>query len=192
MNFDSDSKFKKKNLTHGVKGIMPGDVLLIRTIKDNPFMALIGWLIRKITRGWTTHAAIYLGGGGNYIVEALLDGVKKTKLKKYLNNKTQFLVYRNRRLNTFKLTILKDFLYSAIGKPYDLDGIKDFIFDDRKNDANKFFCSELEVIGYQLIGIKSSNKPARKSSPADLRRFYDSPKGKKEGWILWDTFNIEV
>jgi len=190
MNFDKDSKYIKKDLDHGIKGLMPGDVILIRTVKDNPFMALIGWLIRKISNSWSNHSALYMGSGKHEMIEALINGVKKTKFEKYMNEKTQLRIYRNTTLTVMQLGLLKAAAYGRVGRRYSLSDLKDFIIDDGKNDTEQNFCSELIVESYNCTGIKSSAKPSTKSAPGDLRKFFESKKGKKIGWISWDTRNV--
>jgi len=190
MNFDKDSKYVKKDLRHGLTGLMPGDVILVRTVKDNPFMALIGFLIRKISNSWENHAALYMGSGRHEVIEALIQGVKKTKFENFMNDKTQLKIFRNKNLTIIKLSLLKAYAYGAVGRAYAVGDLKDFVFDDGKNDTEKSFCSELVVEAYNCAGIKSSAKFPRKTSPGDLYKFFKSKAGKTKGWILHDTRNV--
>ena len=186
-----DEDYIKKDFTHGVQGLMPGDVGLVDTVGGNWFENFFGWGIKLITASKVCHAFLYFGSGKHEIIEAQAGGVKKAKLEANLNKRTQILVYRNKNLNIQKLALLKAYAYGSVGKSYDFAGLVSFVTDtgDTK-EAN--FCSELVVESYNCAGLKSSDKPSGKTSPGDLRKFFNSPEGKNLGWFLWDSYNINA
>ena len=192
MNFDKTSKYIKKDLDYGIKGLMPADVILVRSVKQNFFMALLGFLIRKITKSWSTHAVLYFGSGKHETIEALFPKVKKTRFESLMNPKTQLRIYRNTKLTVSQLALLKTYAYGCVGRDYSIADLFGFVKkkDDKKHEKNKNFCSELVVESYNCANIKTSKKPAHKTAPGDLRKYFESKAGKRRGWSFHDSRNV--
>ncbi len=191
MNLDKGSGYIKKDLEHGMRGLMPGDVILVNSVKQNFFMALLGFLIRKITKSKSTHAVLYFGSGKHETIEALFPKVKKTRFESLMKDNMQLWIFRNTKLTVANLALLKTYAYGAVGRDYSIADLFGFLKkDNKKNEKDKNFCSELIVEAYNCAGIKTSKKLSWKTAPGDLRKFFESKEGKTKGWIQWDVRNV--
>jgi uncharacterized protein YycO len=147
-------------------------------------------IIRFGTGGDTNHSAIYVGGGRQYLIEALGKGVKKTRLPSRVKKKDteRVVVLRYEKLTVNEAEIIKDYAYSRIGVKYDWRQIVGFgiwcfgrIFLGKKfwekhkcnpfDTKEKDICSELVYNAYQKAGIKlCPEKNESNVTPADLER----------------------
>jgi len=167
-----------------IGNLQAGDIINFRS------KGFFSKLIRFGTGGYTNHSAIYVGGGHQYIIEALAKGVKKNKLSKRVKAKDveAVIVLRYPPLTVEQAEIIKSYAYSRIGVKYDFKQILGFTiwcfgriflrrkwwerskynpFDSRKKDI----CSELVYNAYQKAGITlCPNKDESNISPADLER----------------------
>jgi len=177
-----------------------GDVVLVRGREGNWFERFVRWGIRSISESLVDHAVIMgdVENGDQMAYESdLTNGNHKFKFKKYIDDRTGLLIFRNKFLG-YELTaqtLLRAAVNGRVGRRYDLPALLNFIKmkmgkepDPDKTKQN--FCSEYIVECYNCAGIISTNKPSWHTAPGDLKKFFLSVPGKKAGWKLIDHQNI--
>ena len=140
--------------------LRPGDIILVHTNGFEP----VSWAIRTLTKSFFNHCALYVGD--NFVVEALMGGVVKIPIEKYLdNNKYDYKVVRIKPEAFLDIKEYENGIGAAvemienfIGKRYDFGaiawiGIKYILKGINKNipffknnlfqGRERFFCSEL-------------------------------------------------
>jgi len=183
-------KYIYKQLSFKPEDFFPGDIGLVRGRGGNIFEKFIRFGIRKFTNGVCNHAFIMSSKGK--VIEATTSGVVKTSLKKYINNKDGILMFRYKNIKPHQLSLIMAAAEGRLGRRYDFKSVIAFLLRslfhiEQKDDVYANFCSELIVESYAVAGIKTSDKPAYKTSPADLRRYFFK---HKRAWKLIDWQNI--
>ena len=159
--------------------------------------SLIGAAIReseKIREGgddWPNHTALYMGSGRHEVLESLSKGFCKTTIEDSMNNKTQFKLFVKTNMTVSEMTAVKNTAYGLVGQKYDFLGLLSFwvpkIF---KPNPKLAWCSEEGIKSFLGGNIKTSNKPANESSPADIETYLTSPEGVAAGWVLFDSYRV--
>jgi hypothetical protein len=183
---DVPAGFVRKDLYHNISDIPPCAVFCCRS------KSAIGYVIRRVTKSWTNHIAVYVGSGRQALIEALPDGMVETRVSSKFNNKEQFLVYINSTITVAQMQIIKSYLYGTLGKKYGWLEIVRFlggIFKKIPTDTSRNFCSENAVEAYRQADVKLSQKMPKDTSPADVEEYLLSLEGRKAGWRLFDTYN---
>lgn len=183
---DTPSGWVRKDLTHAPADIPPCAVMCCRS------KGFIGYVIRRVTKAWTNHIAIYVGSGRQAIIEALPDGMVEKTLSSKLTPKDQFLIFVKPDLTVAEAQIIKAYLYGTLGKPYGWKEIVRFlggIFKKIKPDNGSNFCSENAVEAFAQAGIRISKNNASDTSPDDVVNYFLSMEGRAAGWTLFDTYN---
>lgn len=191
---DTPDGFKRKDLTHGIQGIMPCSIISVRNRK-----AEVGKVIRKVQQaqgqdGWPSHTAVYFGSGRHETVEALEKGMVKGRIEMYMTPDYQFKVFTKKNLTVEQLTKIKAAAYAMVdgNKGYDYFGLLSFIPGLNKifrPSRSKYWCSEGCVTMFAAAEVRVSRMDAERSDPDDVENFLESPSGQAEGWVLADTFN---
>lgn len=161
--------------------------------------SFISWTIRWLTKSWANHTLLYFGSGRHETVEAEAKGVCIDTLNNRLNNKNKFKLYANRNLTVDQLQVIKSYAYSRVGKPYDYEGIAQFlgrivlkfmgIHTNFNNNKNADFCSEMATNSYGCACMKISNKRSDETAPADNEMYFESADGISAGWYLVYKWN---
>lgn len=133
--------------------------------------------VKEGVAGCATHTALYVGGGHNYIIEATVRGVRKTKLKKYVGNKNyQVDIFAKKNLTVVQAEQIKAFAYSKIGKGYDFRGILRFVFRRLPDNPNRFHCAEVTCDSCWAGKWRISPKKCYNSSPSVVEDFLGKQK----------------
>ena len=143
-----------------------GDVILFQGT------AFISRGIEWFSKSKWSHAALYVGGGNGYIIEATGAGVERNKLETSLHGCSSYCVRRMPNLTMEQAELIKDKAYSLIYKKDKYDFIQlltlGIYFTLRKigitwawlvdNMPNKMICSELVAVCYLTLPIKFKSK----------------------------------
>jgi len=147
-----------------LKILQPGDCILFKG------KGFISRGIRWFTDSEWNHVVIYVGGGNNYIVEAVMDGVEKNEILPLLKKAEKFCVRRIPDLTVENSELMKAKAYSLMYEPYDKlqfaglaiynllrkIGIKASFLVPNKRDS--IICSELYAVCALTISIKFKKK----------------------------------
>lgn len=142
------------------KLLYPGDVILFSGT------GFVSRGIKFFTNSEWSHAALYVGGGDGYIIEATQAGVEKTKMADVMLHASKICVRRYRGLTLEQVELLKDKAYSLIYDRYDYAQLLSLgvYFAFRKvgltwaalvrNLPGKMICSELVAVCYLTLPVK--------------------------------------
>ena len=125
-----------------------GDVIL----HTDPYGSFIGWLIKRITKGMYTHAAIYVGNG--LMAESYTTGVVIHEIWDYGIDEAHYFRYKGGLNDTQKKYILRN-INLQLGKKYDffqnfLNLLKYYLrWSFTFNNASKVNCSEFVARVYE-------------------------------------------
>lgn len=142
-----------------------GDVLAVRATGFAPF----AWLIWAKTNGPWNHLALPVGLG--QVIEAVPPRVRLNAITKYRHS--HWVLFRPEPpLSYDQELLLRRFLDSKIGQPYDWRAILSFSIlannRDWNNDAH-WFCSELARGAFEAAGEKPvKRKPMGRTPPEDF------------------------
>jgi hypothetical protein len=191
--------FIRKDLDNGIQGLQAGDIGFTDSVNGSFFDMLVGGTIKAVSAdrqgkdatAIVSHVFIYFGSGKHEIVEAIADGIKRTKIDLYLRDRSQFLVYRNKNLTVEQLTKIKDYVYGRVDKvKYGYTDLLKFVFPFLPSNPTTDFCSEIATTAYNKAGIKASLRKPDETSPDDMVDFFNTRAGQREGWYCADSFNI--
>jgi hypothetical protein len=143
-----------------LKSLIPGDCVLVGG------KGIISRGIKWFTDSKYSHAAIYIGGGKNYVIEATMAGVEKNPISDLLDHAESLCIRRIPELTAEDAAAMKDKAYQLLYESYDIlqfiSYIPYFIF--RKfginlpflvfNKRNKMICSELYAVCALAAGVK--------------------------------------
>lgn len=151
--------------------LQPGDLIFDHTHD------LFGLLIRKITRSWANHIALYIGDGK--VIEANPGGIKINSVNKYL---TPIL----RKVSIFRIKATSIQLYDMIENAKEMQDYKYdyfqiisllFLYITKLHkkvpgfQIKKFtICSELIDISAEKAGINFTNKFSSNVTPDDIMK----------------------
>jgi uncharacterized protein YycO len=132
--------------------------------------------IRAFTNSPVSHSIIYIGTG-DYVVEAIGDGVVRRSLNSSISDASLAVAYRHPEVNESNAKDIRRFLAWQLGKPYNYAGIARQadkhciiigIVDRTAHRHNSFFCSELVWAAYASVGIKLSDTAPSWTTPNDI------------------------
>ena len=89
------------------------------------------------------HTALYLGNTKNIIIHAAGLDVHKSRLQVYLNKRHRVRIYHKPDLTVSRLQLIKEYLFSRLGKFYDWAGIVSFLLPFIKEWPNADYCVEV-------------------------------------------------
>lgn len=130
------TKLDKKRFKRALK---PGDIVLSGGLR---------MLSSLFVQGAVTHALIYAGQNHFYHVNA--HGVERTRIKPLLRMADTLMIVRHPELNPKKLKLLKAFLKSKLGTPYNFDF-------ERCDDS--YICSDLIQDAFDHCGLSIKTPP---------------------------------
>jgi len=147
-------KLPTNSLDNLRKVLEPGDVILFHT------HSVINWAIRKLTKSYWGHSAMYIGDGlyiesiasGVYINDIIVLGNADIKIYRH-DSMTVDIAYRI--VESTKTKSKKGYDYKAILYLFKLlvTG-KRFGNDGKIGIEDKYICSELIALAYQEMGLK--------------------------------------
>ena len=148
-----------------LKSLIPGDCILLGG------KGIISRGIKWFTNSKYSHAAIYVGGGNNYVIEATLVGVEKNKIHSLIEHADKICIRRIFNLSAEDAELMKNKAYQLLYNSYDVLQFVSYIpyFLFRKiginlpflviNKRNKMVCSELYAVCALAAGIKFAKNP---------------------------------
>ena len=135
--------------------------------------------IKFFTDSKYSHAALYVGGGEGYVIEATAAGVEKNRLNDIIKKDSAYCVRRIPDLTVDQAEAMKAKAYSLIYEDYDVLQMLTLgvYFAFRKlgitwsalvsNAKNRMVCSELVAVACLCIPLKFRNK-TKLVTPEDL------------------------
>jgi uncharacterized protein YycO len=145
-----------------VSKLLPGDIVL-STGKNK-----VSWMIRAVTGGDYSHAALHVGHG--IAVEANDPGVVPVFLPavSYEAN-TRVHVRRLRGLPPEKQSQLVDFVWEVLYRPYSTRGAIGSVWQKLRQQSDPgYFCSQLAAAAYEKIKSPIADCEAARCKPSDL------------------------
>jgi hypothetical protein len=139
--------------------LQPGDVILFAGT------SFVSRGIKYFTKSKWSHAAIYVGGGEGFIVEATAAGVEKNKLEATLKHCSAWCVRRYPNLTVAQAEAMKTEAYGFLPYKYDFVQLLTLgvFFSLRKigitwnsivdSMPGRMICSELVAVCYQVIDV---------------------------------------
>jgi hypothetical protein len=143
-----------------LKSLIPGDCILVGG------KSIVSRGIKWFTDSKYSHAAIYIGGGKNYIIEATMAGVEKNPISDLLDHAENLCIRRIPELTAEDAAEMKNKAYQLLYESYDILQFISYIpyFAFRKfginlpflvfNKRNKMICSELYAVCALAAGVK--------------------------------------
>ena len=147
-----------------LKTLQLGDILLFQG------KSFISRGIMYFTKSKYSHAALYIGGGENYIIEATGAGVEKNLVAPLIAQADAFCVRRIPDLTVENAELMKDKAYSLIYSSYDTKQLLSLgvYYTLRKlglnwdwlvsNNPQRITCSELVAVACLCIPLKFAAK----------------------------------
>lgn len=110
---------------------------------------ILSRLIRWQTRGRYSHAAVLLQYGT--IIEAWHTGVRRKKVTDWTN----IDIFSVPTLTPAQECYIETWLMKQVreGKKYDFLGVLRFVSRSKRDNPNRFFCSELVVEAFKFAGV---------------------------------------
>ena len=147
------------------KILNPGDIVLV---------AGKGWLSKQImflTNSKWSHAALYVGGGRQAVLEAVDDGVEENAFVTTSKGHTRIAIRRLPGLTVEQAEAIKTAAYTKLNKPYDwmqlvTIGVYELVRKHLgirwsglvKNSKRAMICSELVAVAYRAAGVEFSKE----------------------------------
>lgn len=163
-------KFKKTDQEEFLKSLLPGTIILTRKINND----WIGNGIQGASNSAWQHTLGYFGKSAGQkgllheIVEANPGGVEIQQLDKYLNDNTQMIAFTF-DLDPREFSIVKERVYSMVGKGYDYAEFLKHIIPVIPNPEDKVVCSTLYTFGYNGIrNIVLKSVDPKFATPGDI------------------------
>ncbi len=157
------------------KILTAGDVIVIEG--KTP---LVSGGIKLITNSQWSHSSMCIGD--NYTIESDWGGVQINHIRKF--NRYNYCVYRHKQATVSDIEEAIEWSKKQIGKRYDFWGMFGIVFsklrpikDNKLDDKNLYWCSELIADAYRIAGLEvCDGKETWEISPADFARSEDFSK----------------
>lgn len=146
--------------------LQPGDILLSTT------SSIESEIIRKVTSGPVSHAAVYLGqvNGVLSIIEAQSPKIFVDKLQNAIDHDTLLVAFRYPNIKSDQQKSVVEWFKAHAGTPFNKWGaVRDWVAQflglprhvNLQTPGNGFYCSQLVIAGYDAAGLALIKSPAQ-------------------------------